>query len=209
MIYTLLSTARSGSTWYATVLTRKYKARFLNEVFHDENKPQHKSVLMALLKQFSNEDKNCLIKIFPSHAEYSSINNLLEKLINISTETQILVRKDFSSQIKSIYVALEYEKYKNPNSIKNYPSTWQDNFTEPLVINQIDMVQLNTIVDHLKKELILLSELYKKNNFKLLYLEDIKDDFSYLKSDLGKLYRPVVWNEPFPNIEFNTEGLFQ
>lgn len=141
MIYTLLSTARSGSTWYATVLARKHKAKFLNEIFHDSNLPQHKSIMMDILRIFSENEKNCLIKLFPSHAEYSSVKNLLEILVDASTEIQILVRKDFLSQVKSIYVALEYEKYKNPYSLENFSSTWQDNFSEPLIIERIDHQQ--------------------------------------------------------------------
>lgn len=209
MIYTLLSTARSGSTWYATVLARKHKAKFLNEIFHDRNLREHKSIIMDILRMFSKKEKNCLIKLFPSHAEYSSVKNLLEIIVNSSTEIQILVRKDFLSQVKSIYVALEYEKYKNPDSLENFSSTWQDNFSEPLVIERIDHQQLNTIVEHLKQELKILSELYKKYKFKLLYLEDIENDFDYVPTDLGKLTRPVIWNEPFPVINFNTESLFQ
>ncbi len=209
MINILLSTARSGSTWYGTVLSRKYKATFLNEIFHDELKEHHRKALVDVMKMFLGSDNHCVIKIFPSHFFKTNITDLESVLFDAASNVEILIRRNFNSQLKSMYVAYEYENLLNPDRLTTIPHTWQDNFNESLIIKNIDQLRLETITRRLQRELIFLSGLYQKYNFKLTYFEDIKDNHADLNLQVGKLHRPVIWEEPFPHISFDTEGLFQ
>jgi len=206
MINVLLSTARSGSTWYGAVLSKKYDAVWLNELFHTDHKEYHRVNLLDVVKNFSGTSKNCVIKIFPNHLFK---NNILERFVvspNINVE--ILVRRNYSEQIKSLYVAEEYESDINAQGITDQ-YTWQKNFNTAFTIEKINLDKLETISRRLKKELVCLGNLYKEHNFKLTYFEDIKDSYCDLDLPVGKLHRPVIWEEPFPHISFDTESLFQ
>lgn len=209
MIHILLSTARSGSTWYGSKLAKSYHAEFLNEIFHDELKVYHKKNLIQILQNFADND-SCLIKIFPNHFFKSSVKNLDKLLFDATTSVEILIRRNFTDQVKSIYVAQEYESYINPDKLTTISHTWQDDFSKPFTINHIDDRKLGIMCHRLKKELTFLSEVYKTYNFKLTYFEDVKDDVVREHSfKVGKLHRPVIWNESFPVINFNTESLFR
>lgn len=209
MIHILLSTARSGSTWYGSKLAKSYHAKFLNEIFHDKLKEYHKKDLIQILQNFADND-SCLIKIFPNHFFKSSVKNLDKLLFDATTSVEILIRRNFTDQVKSIYVAQEYESYINPDKLTTISPTWQDDFSEPFTVDHIDDRKLGIMCHRLKKELTFLSEVYKTYNFKLTYFEDVKDDVVREHSfKVGKLHRPVIWNEPFPVINFNTESLFR
>lgn len=210
MIYTLLSTARSGSTWYGSVLSKRYNGDFLSEIFHPEINPQtQKKNLIEIIKAYSGPEKNCVIKVFPKHLRNPTIPNLEKTILGISHNVEILVRRNFNDQVRSFYVANEYEALKNPLHSTDFPHTWQDNFDEPLIINRIDQDRVNFILRRFNEELVYLSKLYHKHKFKLSYLEDIKDSYRDLNIKLGKLNRPVVWNEQLPVIDFSTESLFE
>lgn len=208
MIHTLLTTARSGSTWYGYVMAEKYNADFLGEIFHIEHMDEHKQNLLHTMKTFLGPEKNCVIKVFAQHLMYNKIANLQETILNNSHHVEILVRKSFNDQVKSLYIANEYEKLKNPNALVSQEPTYQDNFSEPFIINSIDMIAFDFIVNRIKSELIYLSKLYHNYNFKLSYLEDIKDQYKDYNTKIGKLNRPVVWNAELPTIDFDTASLF-
>lgn len=206
MIHILFSTARSGSTWYGSVLGKLYNADFLNEILHDEFKHSHKKNLVTLLQTYSMDD-NCVIKIFPHHVFKNS--SYLDTVLEFAESVEILVRREFTDQVKSLYIAQEYEMLKNPTGDTNIPHTWQTNFDDNLIINSIDHHRLETLSRRLKKELVFLSDLYQNHKFKLTYFEDIKDNFKDLNLRIGKLHRPVIWNQPFPDLDFDTGSLFK
>lgn len=208
MINILLSTARSGSTWYGAVLSRKYRAILLNEIFHNESTDHHKKTFYDVMKTFSNTSKNCVIKIFPNHFFKTNIPELESVLLSTAKNIEILVRRDFNSQLMSLYTAYEYENSMNPEGL-TLLHTWQNDFIEPFVIKKINHSRLETVAQHLQEELIFLSKIYQTYNVKLTYFEDVKDDYTDLNLRVGKLNRPVVWEESFPNISFDTESLFK
>lgn len=210
MIYTLLSTARSGSTWYGTVMTQRYKADFLGEIFHPEIDAQtQKKNLLDIMKEYSGAEKNCVIKVFPKHLLNPTIPNLEKTIFSVSQDIEILVRRNFNDQVRSLYVANEYESLMNPLHSTDSPPTWQDNFDKPLIIDSVDQRRVSFIVRRFNEELVYLSKLYHKHKFKLSYLEDIKDNYKELDIRMGKLNRPVIWNEQLPEIDFSTESLFE
>ncbi len=210
MIHTLLSTARSGSTWYGVIMSRRCNGNFLGEVFHNEIAVNtQKRNLISIMKEYAGPERNCVIKVFPNHLMDTSIPNLEETIFSTSQEVEILVRRNFNDQLKSLYVANEYESLKNPMHDVNQPATWQDNFNEPLVIDQIDKFKVEYISKRIAKELLYLSKLYHKHKFKLSYLEDIKNENTQYIVKVGKLHRPVIWNEQIPTVDFDTESLFQ
>jgi hypothetical protein len=159
------------------------------------------------LKNYSSKENNCVIKVFPHHLQLNQVRNLESILIDAAVDAEILLRRDFSSQLKSIYVATEHENTVDPNTSSAHP--WQRNFDEPMVIEKIDHSFVDDIYSRITKQILHLRDIYQQHGFTVTYLEDICDNYDYMQLPVGKLHRPVVWKEQFPDVHFNTEELFK
>jgi uncharacterized membrane protein len=207
MIRLLFSTARSGSTWRGHVLAQQYNCEFLNEPFRRETLSRHKHILINTLKNYSSKENSCVIKVFPNHLQVNQVRDLERILIDTAVDAEILVRRDFLSQLKSIYVAIEHSKIVDPTASSTHP--WQRNFDEPMVIEKIDHSVINEIYSSLTEQIMHLRDIYQQHGFTVTYLEDICDNYDHMQLPVGKLHRPLVWKEQFPNMQFNTEELFR
>jgi hypothetical protein len=207
MIRLLFSTARSGSTWRGHVLAQQYNCEFLDEPFRLATLGRHKRILVNTLKTYSGKENNCVIKVFPYHLQLNKVSNLESILIDAAVDAEILLRRDFSSQLKSIYVATEYGKIVDPTTSSTHP--WQRNFDEPLVIEKIDHSVIDEMYSRLTEQLMHLRDIHQQHGFTVTYLEDICDNYEHMQLPAGKLHRPVLWGESFPDVHFNTEELFK
>ena len=207
MIRLLFSTARSGSTWRGHVLAQQHGCELLDEPFGKATLGRHKRILINTLKTYGSRENNCVIKVFPNHLQFNQVCNLEHILIDAAIDAEILLRRDFSSQLKSIYVAIEHSKIVDPDASSTHP--WQRNFDEPLVIEKIDHSMIDEMYSRLTEQILHLRDIYQQHGFTVTYLEDICDNYAHMQLPAGKLHRPVVWKEQFPDMHFNTEELFR
>lgn len=207
MIRLLFSTARSGSTWRGHVLAQQHNCVFLNEPFRQATQSRHKQILVDTLKNYSSVHKDCVIKVFPHHLKINKVHDLENILIDTAVDAEILLRRDFSSQLKSIYVAVEHDRIADPTTYSVHP--WQINFDEPMVIEKIDHQLIDEIYSRLTEQLLHLRRIHQQHGFTVTYLEDVKNSYTHLQIPAGKLHRPVIWGESFPEQTFSTERLFQ
>jgi hypothetical protein len=161
------------------------------------------------MKTFNAADKHCVIKVFPHHTRFAGVSDLENILIEHAVDAEILVRRNFTAQLKSICVAREYDKSIGTDIADGKAHTWQDHFSEPFVIEKIDHDMLTEARDRLVEELTHLSRIQQQYGFAVTYLEDVENNYTHLQMPVGKLHRPVIWGESFPEQTFGTERLFQ
>lgn len=226
MINLLLTSPRTGSTWYSGIIRRIDTTidKDLGEYFHPSFRHEHAD----RLNYISDNTKTFLLKLFYSHTVESPIENLLEKCISIATTKTILLRKNIDQHIQSYYVALQYEAFKkNVNwnfnqPVKNilelsesngnqtndsFSSTFQQNFKEPFRVSY-DNKLFSDIKKQIENEILEISKIYKAGlGFDLIFLEDIQDNHISLARP-GKLYRPVIWDIEPLKTHLKIEDLF-
>jgi hypothetical protein len=207
MIRLLFSTARSGSTWRGHVLAQQHNCQFLDEPFRGATLGRHKQILVDTLKNYSSSHKDCVIKVFPHHLQFNKVHDLESILIDAAADAEILLRRDFRSQLKSIYVATEYDKIVDVEQSQTHP--WQRNFDQPMVIEKIDHSAVDKMYSRLTEQILYLSHIHQQHGFTVTYLEDISHKSDHMQLPAGKLHRPVLGGESFPDVQFNTEELFR
>lgn len=182
-MHLVLTTPRSGSTWFCTQLANQHNSLNLDEYFHDRYKEYHKIGLRSVIK-----NTKCVIKLFPNHIETSVVPNLLEECIRLSTSITFLVRKDFNSQVQSYYVAKELRM-------------WGENSTTS-VYATLDENAYNMYQESLFDQILKLSNYYKTiTNSTLVFLEEL--------SSTGKYKRQVFWDKHPKHIDINIAKLFE
>lgn len=187
MIHLLLTSPRTGSTWYSGHLAKQYMCKELGEYFHQSVSDTHEDRLAYI----SLNTNTFLVKLFYSQAVDSPVEHLLDKCINIAKTKTILLRRDIDAQIQSLYVAAQYERYKNPDSETKV--TYQTHFSEPFRVTY-DHDLFSSLKERTETDILELAKIYQAGlGFNLVFLEDIKDTAITLVRP-GKLYRPTVWD---------------
>lgn len=174
----VLTTPRTGSTWYCEHLARQHSLENLDEYFGEFE--YSLSEQNNKLEYISN-NKDVVFKCFPWHLKNIRTNFLragfLEnKLLKLADEIHILTRMDFESQIKSFYIA-------------GLTGVW-DGSPQELETIELDKAKFEYCDRHLKNGYWHLSEYYKDLKCKLI-------DYSELpfNTDINKKYiRPVKWS---------------
>ena len=188
----ILTTPRTGSTWYCDYLAKQYSLENLDEYLGEYN---YTSVQQLEKLEYLTKNPDVVFKCFPWHLKnirpYFTRAKFLENaLLKMPDEIHILTRKDFKKQAISYYVA------KSTGVWGGTP--------QPEETIQLDQKKLNFWINHLKDGYKHLSEYYKKFNCKLV-------DYSELPfhKDTNKKYvRPIKWSSK-PIIEdFNISELF-
>ncbi len=183
-MHLVLSTYRSGSTWFCKELARE-----LDVVNHDEpfnnrinDEPDKHKNFLAKLK----ENPVGVVKIFPYHLNHTPIYNLLETCISLSETITVLVRKNFDDQVKSYYIAKQ---------LKN----WHDDINTTITLDKSIYFDYVKFLNNQNNEL---SKIYKSlPQSKLVFLEDL--------SSFGKYNNRIFhWNKYPKETNINTEKLF-
>ena len=163
----VISSYRSGSTWFCQQLAKSTGYVNLDEMFHENLAENHKHHLRKLISL-----NNSIVKIFPFHLSESPINNLLDLLIQLSEKIIILVRKNTYDQCKSLYIAKSCSNWheKNINLTITYdPKTW------------------NRYYNFLDNEITEIKKIINKiPNAEIVYLEDL--------NQAGNYHRQIFWD---------------
>jgi LPS sulfotransferase NodH len=186
----VLTTPRTGSTWFCDHLAKTFSIENLDEYFGDQE-----LTLESQVKKlgYIKSNPNVILKCFPWHFKNSRTNfvraNFLEKnLLKLADKIYILIRTDFNSQCKSYYLA------KTTNIWSGLPQNHQHIF--------LDQAVYDYAVNHLKDGYQQLA-LYN-NMFDCEIVEYEKLQFEKNK----KYVRPVTWNIEPNSVEFDVKSLF-
>jgi len=188
----VLSTYRTGGTNLCKKLAEDNQYENLDEAFHEASPVDHKTVLRYIATKprqspLITSKWPKIIKVFPYHISQTSIKNLLTKLVDLSTQIIVLVRKDFDQQCQSYYIC------KQTNN-------WHDNFEQPVDIT-LNKDRWQWCVNFLHNQYLELSELRQT-------LPEHKLMFTHQLEQGQKYKRPVNWDRApgFTNIDI--EELF-
>ena len=189
----VLTTPRTGSTWYCDYLAKQHSLENLDEYFgeyeYDLSEQNQKL-------EYLSENSDVVFKCFPWHLK-NIRNNFIRagflehNLFKLADEIHILTRNDFHSQIKSFYIA-------------QATGVW-DGIPQELETVELDQNKFDYWTWHLKDGYMHLSEYYKKFDCKLM-------DFSELPfhTDTNKKYvRPIKWSSDPIIQDFNITELFK
>lgn len=163
----VISSYRSGSTWFCQQLAESTGYVNFDELFHERLAAEHKHNLRQLISL-----NNSIVKIFPFHLRESPINDLLDLLTQLSEKIIILVRKNTYNQCKSFYIAKRFVNWheKNVNLTITYdPDLWKRYYN--FLDNEIN--EIKNIIN-------------KIPNAEIVYLEDL--------DQTGNYHRQVVWD---------------
>lgn len=186
----VLTTPRTGSTWFCNYIANKYSYENLDEYFGDPALEVEEQLLK--LEQVKHKT-NSVIKCFPWHIRnvrpLFKRSNLIEKeLIKLSSKIYILIRSDFNEQCKSYYVA-------------HTSNVWGGE-PQPITEVKLDLDFYNHCVSHLRNGYHELANYYKTYDCELV-------EYEHLPFTTYKRYsRPVIWNEEPKNINFDPRDLF-
>lgn len=186
----ILTTPRTGSTWFCEYISKLYSLENLDEYFgkHDISLDEQVKKL-----EYLKSNPNVVLKCFPWHFKNSRTNfpraNFLEKnLLKLADKIYILIRTDFNSQCKSYYLA------KSTDIWSGIPQEHQY-----ITINQ---ELYNYSVEHLKDGYLQLAEYNKRYNCEIVEYEKLEFD----KDE--KYVRPVTWNIEPTYTDFDVKKLF-
>ncbi len=186
----VLTTPRTGSTWFCEHLAYTYSLENLDEYFgkHEISVDDQVSKL-----EYLKQNKNVVLKCFPWHFRNTRTNfsraNFLEKsLLKLADKIYILVRNDFNSQCKSYYLA-------------KTSGIWSGVPQEQTNIN-LDINLYNYSVRHLQDGYKQLAEYNKLYDCEIVEYESLP----FPKNE--KYVRPVMWDKQPESVEFDIKSLF-
>lgn len=193
MIHLVLSTYRSGSTYFCEKLAEKYSALCLDEWFH----PLHtREKGWRNLFRVLYTHGNFVVKVMPDQIpkfesgfpEASSIS----QIIMVADTIHVLARKDFNAQCISSYVA---------SKTNDWHGTW-----EGKVDIEVGRDYEELHVPWCKKNIILLARIY--------HYASLVDDYvevKYLEDLDGKPYSGREYNliGDVPVINYDVQRLFE
>ena len=196
MIVLVLTTPRSGSSWFCSTY-----------LIHGNSTPDQEIIIPlypgythvgGIFKHMSSVDReqssgflikgncNTVVKLFPQHVP-TAVPGTDSAIVTAAEKIYILVRKDFNAQLRSLYIAEQFHSY-----------TTEDLPTRT-VHYSADDYQRNR--EFLQESLVKLYYIWRKHpHAELVYLEDL--------SYSGKYHQPVTWDHEPPLIDFDTEQLF-
>jgi len=186
----VLTTYRTGSTYFCKTLADENNLENYDEMFHEHLKDHHRANLIQLEK-----DTNAVVKLMPWHIQNTKIPNLLEKLLSFKPKIYVLIRKDFDQQCQSYYIC----RFLGPSKDKKI-NNWHNEFSES-----------KKIILH--KEHWLGSVNFLHNQY--LQLSDIRDKlpnheliFTHQLDQSKKYKRPVIWDKKPGYTNIDIEELF-
>ena len=186
----VLTTPRTGSTWFCEHLAKNHSLENLDEYFGKHEISLEEQITKL---EYLQSNKNTVLKCFPWHfknlrANFPRANFLEKNLLKLADKIYILVRNDFNSQCKSYYLAKSTD-------------VWSGIPQEHIDVT-VDNVMYEYYVNHLIDGYMQLAEYYKTFDCEVI-------DYNSLAFNREERYvRPVTWvNEP-KSIDFNVEKLF-
>lgn len=186
----VLTTPRTGSTWFCNDIAAKYSYDNLDEYFGDHELTSAQQVEKL---EYIIANPNVVLKCFPWHFKNSRNNfvraNFLEKnLLKLADKIYILIRSNFNSQCKSYYLA------KTTNVWSGLPQEHQH-----IILNQH---MYDYAADHLKDGYQQLASYAKNFNCEIVEYETLQFE------ENEKYVRPVTWDVEPKHIEFDVKSLF-
>ena len=186
----VLTTPRTGSTWFCEHLAKTHSLENLDEYFgkHEITLDEQNTKL-----EYIKENKNVVLKCFPWHLRNTRTNfnraSFLEKnVLKLADKIYILIRSDFSAQCNSYYLA------KTTNIWSGIP--------QEHVNVEVDYKLFNYSVKHLIDGYNQLSGYYNTFNCEVV-------DYDKLLFNCEEKYvRPVTWVNKPKDIDFDVKGLF-
>lgn len=173
----VLTTYRTGSTWYCDNIARTRDYTNLGEAFHESNQSLHQQVVNYL-----KSNPRTVVKLMPCHLSKTPVKHLLEILLELATEVIFLVRNNFDAQCQSYYIA-------------KTTGDWHNSFEQHIQV-YLDKTKWQNWVSFLHQQYLELSDIYSQTgNATLVSTEQLHPQ--------GKYHRPVVWNKQpgFTNID--------
>lgn len=186
----ILTTPRTGSTWFCEYLSKQHSLENLDEYFGDHDITLEEQVEKL---EYIKENTNVVLKCFPWHLKNSRTNfprsSFLEKnLLKLADKIYVLIRSDFDAQCKSYYLAKS-------------TGIWSGIPQDHVVIN-VNNNLYNYSVSHLQDGYMQLADYYKKLNCEIAVYETLLFD----KKE--KYLRPVTWVPEPKHIQFDVNSLF-
>ena len=170
----VLTTFRSGSTWYCNDLAEKYGYINYDEPFNVNHKGSHTEHLRSIIS-----NPNSIVKFMPQQDRTADMPGLLDKLVSLATEIHVLVRKDFNAQVRSHYAA----RYLGGM----YKIGWTTEYSEPKDVHYNELLY-QTLEREIFAHIVELSRIYHKlGSAKLVFTEDFTTQHKY--------NRPITWSE--------------
>jgi hypothetical protein len=186
----VLTTPRTGSTWFCQHLSQMYNLQNLDEYFGD-----HDITVSTQIDKldYIKSNRNVVLKCFPWHLNNSRTNfnraNFLEKsLLKLADSTYILIRKDFNSQCKSYYLAKQSD-------------VWSGQPQQHQTIT-VDHKLYQYCADHLIDGYQQLALLNQRINCTVVEYESLP-----FPAD-QRYVRPITWTEQPPTVDFDVTALF-
>lgn len=186
----VLTTPRTGSSWFCKHLAESHDLHNLGEFFGDHTIAVNDQVDKL---EYIKANPDVVVKCFPWHLNNTRANfpraGFLEKnLVKLADKIYILIRSDFSDQCKSYYLA-------------NSTGIWSGEPQDPIVVDT-DLTLYNYAVSHLQDGYMQLAEYNKR-------LECEVVDYAQLPLNRQERYvRPVTWNVAPGIVDFDVKSLF-
>ena len=183
----LLTSMRTGSTWFANQLAEKHGLTNHNEYFHDYV-PR-----TELFKRITNciENDSWIVKLFPLHLQEKRGLDILNVLLSNDAELRFLFRKDLKQQVYSLACAKFSHKY-NKNRDKKVMPGWHD--IRDFKVDDSYRIEAQNVYndsfEFVRNEIKSLVKLYKEHKNlhpKVSFLEDLPDTGKYQR----KIILPV------------------
>lgn len=186
----VLTTPRTGSSWFCSYLAKQHSFENLNEYFGDPDLTVDQQIEKL---EYLKQNPNTVLKCFPWHIRslrslFKRANFVEKELLKLSDKTYILIRSNFNEQCKSYYIA------KSSN-------VWDGTPQSHTTINFNKSVY-NTDVEHLYKGYIELADFYKKYNCDIVEYENLPF------SDTPRYQRPVSWSQQPEENNFDPRSVF-
>jgi len=190
----ILSTPRTGSTWFTNHIAQKYNLENLNEYFSDNGNTKLDFDTQLNRLEYVKSNKNVVIKCFPWHLTTNTgiaparFSFLQKNLLRLADRIYILIRNDFNSQCRSFYIA----------SVSGH---WGPQPQQHQLLT-LDLDLYNKVVTHLQEGYQLLSEYKTITNCEIVEYESLPflTDQRYAKS--------VVWDKEPSDVVFDVRSLF-
>lgn len=186
----VLTTPRTGSTWFCNHLAEQYSYNNLDEYFNDPALELEEQIVKL---EYVKQHTNSVIKCFPWHIRnirpLFKRTNLIEKeLLKSASKVYILIRSDFNEQCKSYYLA-------------HTTNIWGGE-PQPLEEVTLDMQFYNHCINHLRSGYQELASYFKTHDCELVEYEHLPF------TSYNRYSRPVRWNIEPPTVDFDPRGLF-
>jgi LPS sulfotransferase NodH len=186
----VLTTPRTGSTWFCNHVAEQYSYDNLDEYFGDPELDVDRQIQKL---EYVKQNNNSVVKCFPWHIRnirplFKRANLIEKELIKLSSKIYILIRSDFNEQCKSYYLA-------------HTTNIWSGE-PQPVSEIELDLNFYDHCINHLRSGYNELANYYKTLNCELV-------EYEHLPFTTHKRYsRPIVWSEEPPRIDFDPRDLF-